>query len=83
MGKSKLLTELRTEIRRVRYSYRTEQSYTRWVNRFVFFHNLRHPEKRGGVDVVELLNSLDTERYVAVSTQNQALCANLFIQTCF
>ena len=79
MGKSKLLTELRTEIRRLGYSYRTEQSYTNWVKRFVFFHNLRHPKKMGETEVVEFLNYLATERNVAASTQNQALCAIIFL----
>jgi len=79
MTKSKLLTALRTEIRRVGYSYRTEQSYANWVKRFVFFHNLKHPKKMDETDVVEFLNYLATERHVAASTQNQALCAIIFL----
>ena len=51
MGKSKLLTAIRTEIRRLGYSYRTEKSYTNWVKRFVYFHNLSHPKKLGETEV--------------------------------
>lgn len=79
MGKSKLLTALRTEIRRLGYSYRTEQAYINWVKRFVYFHNLKHPKKMGETEVVEFLNYLATERNVAASTQNQALCAIIFL----
>lgn len=79
MGKSKLLSALRTEIRRLGYSYRTEQSYTNWVKRFAWFHDLKHPKKMGETEVVDFLNYLATERNVAASTQNQALCAIIFL----
>lgn len=68
MGKSKLLTALRTEIRRLGYSYKTEQAYTNWVTRFVHFHNLTHPKNMSETKVVEYLNYLATERNVAAST---------------
>jgi len=79
MAKSALLGQMRTEIRRQNYSYRTEQAYTKWVVRFVKFHNLRHPKKMGEQEVEEYLNYLADERNVAASTQNQALCAILFL----
>lgn len=79
MGKPKLLSALRTEIRRLGYSYRTEQSYTNWVKRFVFFHNLKHPKRMAEREVVDFLNYLATEKNVAASTQNQALCAIVFL----
>lgn len=79
MGKSTLLTALRTEIRRLGYSYKTEQAYANWVKRFAYFHDLKHPEKMKEPEVVEFLNYLAIERNVASSTQNQALCALVFL----
>lgn len=79
MSKSSLLSSLRTEIRRRNYSYRTEQAYTSWTVRFVKFHNLQHPSQLNEKEVVEYLNYLAKERNVAGSTQNQALCAILFL----
>lgn len=79
MPKSSLINQLRTEIRRRNYSYRTEQAYANWIVRFVKFHELTHPSKMNEDEVVEYLNYLAEEREVAGSTQNQALCAILFL----
>lgn len=79
MGKSKLLTKVREEIRRRNYSYRTEKAYLRWIVRFVKFHGLIHPLKMEKEEIVEFLNWLVNERNVAASTQNQALCAIVFL----
>lgn len=79
MAKSTLLSKIRTEIRRRNYNYRTEKAYTKWVVRFAKFHNLTHPLKMGEQEVVKYLNYLAEERNVAASTQNQALCALLFM----
>ena len=59
--------------------YRTEQSYLHWIQRFVRFHNRRHPREMGAVEVTAFLNHLATERRVAAATQNQALSALLFL----
>lgn len=79
MSKSKLLSDLRTEIRRRGYSYRTEQAYSNWIIRYVKFHNLTHPNLLNEEDIVSYLNYLANERNVASSTQNQALCAIIFL----
>ena len=79
MGKSRLLEKVREEIRRRNYSYRTEKSYIRWIVRFVKFHNLTHPSDMAKEQVVDYLNWLANERNVAASTQNQALCAIIFL----
>ncbi|MEX0721330.1 MAG: integron integrase [Balneolaceae bacterium] len=79
MPKSKLLSQLITEIRRRGYSYRTEQAYSNWVVRYVKFHNLTHPKDLDEAHLVQYLNHLATERNVASSTQNQALCAIIFL----
>lgn len=79
MAKQKLLDKMRTEIRRRNYSYRTEEAYTGWIIRFVKFHNFTHPAKLNEEDVVGFLNWLAVERNVAAPTQNQALCAIIFL----
>ena len=79
MGKSKLLDQLRHEIRRRNYSYKTEQAYTRWVVRFVKYHGTVHPSKLSDQDVEKYLNHLANERNVAAGTQNQALSALVFL----
>ncbi len=79
MAKPKLLDRVRTEIRRRNYSYQTEKAYTNWIVRFVKFHNLRHPKNLRDNDIVNFLNWLAVDRNVAGSTQNQALCAIVFL----
>jgi len=79
MGKGKLLKQIRREIRRRNYSYRTEKLYTQWVKRFVKFHQLKHPLEMDQDHVVDFLNYLANEQNVAASTQNQALCAIVFM----
>ena len=79
MREEKLLVRVAREIRRRNYSYKTEKSYLGWIKRFVKFHNLVHPELLEEEDVVKYLNWLANERNVSASTQNQALCAIVFL----
>jgi len=79
MPESKLLSLVRTEIRRRNYSYRTEQAYVGWITRFIRYHGLKHPSEMAENEVVDYLNHLAQKRNVAASTQNQALCAILFL----
>lgn len=64
-------------------SPRTEESYWGWLRRFLIFHKQgeqwRHPKELGGPEVQRFLSHLATERKVAVSTQNQALNALVFV----
>ncbi len=39
----KLLDQVRAKIRTLHYSYRTEQTYVRWIVAFIRFHELRQP----------------------------------------
>lgn len=79
MSKSKLLTKVRKEIRRRNYSYKTEQAYVRWIVRYVKHQKFKHPKNMNENHVVAFLNWLATQRNVAASTQNQALCAIIFL----
>jgi len=68
--KRKLLDRVRDNIRLKNYSYRTEQAYVHWVKRYIFYHQKRHPEEMGKVEVEAFLTHLAVERNVAASTQN-------------
>ena len=72
-------TALITEIRRRDYSISTEQIYDMWFVRFIAYHDLLDPKKMGAVEVINFLEYLVMKRNVAVSTQNQALNALVFV----
>jgi site-specific recombinase XerD len=61
------------------YSKRTEQSYVHWIRRFIFFHQKRHPVDMAEAEVNQFLTHLAVKEKVSASTQNQALCALLFL----
>ncbi|MFZ5775884.1 MAG: integron integrase [Thermodesulfobacteriota bacterium] len=67
-----------TVIRQRNYSYRTEQSYRAWVERFAGFLGERPLQSAGGPEVVSFLEHLAVQGQVAASTQNQALNALVF-----
>jgi integron integrase len=75
----KLLTQARAVIRARHYSLRTEETYLRWIKRFIRFHGIRHPRDMGVQEVRQFLTSLAVEGRVAASTQSQALSAILFL----
>ena len=75
----RLLEQVRNAIRRLHYSYRTEQAYVHWIKRYIWFHGKRHPAELGAPDVTAFLTHLAREREVSASTQNQALSALLFL----
>ena len=75
----KLLDRVRHAARAKHYSYRTEQAYVYWVERFIRFHGIRHPDTMGAPEVEAFLTHLAVEGHVSASTQNQALSALLFL----
>jgi hypothetical protein len=52
----KLLNQMRSEIRFRHLSIRTEKSYIDWVKRFIFFHDKKHPDQMGEVEIKVFLN---------------------------
>ena len=65
---------------RVRHAApRTEESYSNWVARFIRFHNMRHPNTMGTVEIEMFLTDLAVNGHVSASTQNQAFSALLFL----
>lgn len=73
-----VLNKMRSEIKRRNYSYKTEKSYMGWVQRLIGYHGSSPIDITSG-DIVEYLNYLSEERGVSASTQNQALCAIVFL----
>jgi len=78
-GRPKLLDRVRAAIRLRHHSRRTEESYVGWIRRYILFHGKRHPLEMGAAQVAGLLTHLAERARVSASTQNQALCAVLFL----
>jgi integron integrase len=75
----KLLDRVRIAIRTRHLSPRTEEAYVFWIRRFILFHGKRHPAGMAAPEVTAFLSALAVRGRVAASTQNQALCALLFL----
>ena len=78
-GRPRLLDSLREAIRARHYSPRTEETYLRWIKRFILFSGKRHLRELGASEVTAFLNYLALQHHVAAATQNQALAALLFL----
>lgn len=74
-----LFEAVRNTIRRLHYSPRTEEAYLQWIRAFIRFHNGRHPRELAAPEATAFLNHLAVQRRVSASTQNQALCAIVFL----
>ncbi len=74
-----LIERLAVEIRRRKYSIRTEQAYGAWVCRFIAFCGGQDPSKLSSQNVVRFLEDLAVRGKVAASTQTQALNALVFL----
>jgi site-specific recombinase XerD len=77
--KPKLLDQVRQVIRVKHYSLRTEESYINWIKRFIFFHDKKHPIEMGEEEIGQFITYLAKNGKVSASTQNQALCAIVFL----
>lgn len=92
--KLKLLDQCREVLRFRHYSYRTEQTYLEWIQRYVRFCRAtvagqtvhcgsaagwRHPRECGTAEIKAFLSHLALDRRVGASTQNQALNALVFL----
>jgi len=77
--KPKLLDEVREAIRTRHYSLKTEEAYVHWIKRFILFHNKRHPRDMREREINQFITHLAVKENVSASTQNQALCAIVFL----
>ena len=69
----RLLEQVRNAIRRLHYSYRTEQAYVHWIKRYIWFHGKRHPAELGAPDVTAFLTHLAVAGKVAWVRCGEAL----------
>ena len=51
----KLLDQVRQVARVKHFSYRTEQTYAYWAERYIRFHGIRHPNTKGTAEVEQFL----------------------------
>lgn len=78
-GWKEALGALVEEIRVKQYAMKTEKAYLSWAERFARFCGEREPREVKGSDVKDFLSHLAIDAQVAASTQNQALCALVFL----
>ncbi|MFT5123228.1 MAG: integron integrase [Candidatus Omnitrophota bacterium] len=74
-----LLGKLKRNLRQRHYAITTERSYLQWAERFPGFHGSRKPESLVESDLREFLDYLALNRKSAAKTQNQALCAIVYL----
>lgn len=75
----RLMGQVKEVMRYFHYSLRSEDAYCRWIKAFICFHNTRHPNTMGKLEVERFLTHLAVNKNVAISTQNQALNALVFL----
>ena len=76
---SKFLDRFRLHIRQANLAYTTEKTYVSWVKRYIYFHNLQHPENLRDRDIENFLNHLAIERSCSINTQKIALNSIVFL----
>lgn len=76
----KLMDQVKEVLRYYHYAYRTEQTYCKWIKRYLgFYHMNQHPRDMGAAELERFLSHLATEGKVSASTQRQALNAIVFL----
>src|SRR4030042_2191278 len=79
-GALKLMDQVRQAMRYYHYAYRTEQTYSDWILRFIKFHGGKtHPKEMGKSQIESFLSHLAVNGKVSASTQRQALNAIVFL----
>lgn len=79
MNNTQLLECVREVIRTQHFSYKTEKTYISWINRFIIYHDRKHPADLRGDDIAAFLTHLAVNRNVSAPTQNQAMNALVFL----
>jgi integron integrase len=74
-----LADRVHAAIRTLHYSRRTERAYAYWIRRFITRHEPRDPALMGADEIRGFLSYLAVSEGVSASTQNQALCALVFL----
>ncbi|SHG91268.1 integron integrase [Ferrimonas marina] len=79
MSTSPFIGQVREALRVRHYALQTEKTYLFWIRQFIRFNNLRHPSELSNPEIEAFLTYLANVRRVSASTQNQALCALIFM----
>jgi hypothetical protein len=80
LDERKLLGQrIRNELRTLHYGMRTETSYVAWIKRYLIFHDWQEPSSLTEAHINDFLTYLAVVRYVAESSQTQALSAIIFM----
>lgn len=79
MAELRLLNQVRSAIRVKHYSYSTEKTYVQWIYQYICFHGRVHPQNLGESHISQYITYLATKKNVSPATQNQALCAIVFL----
>ena len=77
--KPKLLEQIRFHMRSKYYSRKTEEAYIKWIRDFIIFNGKKYPTELNKTHIEKFLSFLAVEKHVSVSTQNQALCAIVYL----
>ncbi len=76
----RLMDQVKQVLRYHHYAYRTEQTYTEWILRYIRFHGAKtHPKDMGKFEIEGFLSHLASEKKVSAATQRQALNAIMFL----
>src|SRR5262249_21241013 len=70
---------VRDALRTLHYSRRTEKAYVYWVRRYLLYHRPREAAAMGADEIRAFLSHIAVNERVTASTQNQALCALVFL----
>jgi len=70
---------MRHELRRRKFSPRTEQTYCHWVKQYIYFHEKQHPKELSKDHVKQFLTHLAVNKKVSGTTQATALNGIVFL----
>lgn len=76
---SKLMDNLRADLRARGYALTTERTYLHWIKRFIYFQGYQNPESMGKPEMEAFLNDLAIRRQVSPATQRIALNALMYL----
>lgn len=79
MSKSQFLSEVRKTIRLRQLALATEKTYCYWIRYFIRHQKYASPDEISASGVDQFLSYLATQKHVSPNTQNQALCAIVFL----
>ena len=82
----KLIDQVREVMRVQHLSYRTEQTYVQWIERYIRHFRTgegwRHPSTMGAAEIEAFLTHLAVQGHVSASTQNQACRTRRYRHCC-